>query len=603
MSRSHSLFETAHSEDMQFVDGDSELDRSGSASVVDHSVAEEEPVNTVLDEQADTLDSLPFDAAHACIQAGILSEVQVESLRRGRGGDPAYDLIRDVAEKNVASQELLAAALSQETGFEWIRHPDFAQIPAQTLHGGSFEQLLERGVLPYRQTGNLLQVAIADENGLAHLQQNESDEELHVTPIIVTLRDLDGGFEQLKARESRLMKGKNAAEFSGDVIKFVDLLLHASISDGASDIHIEPFAKRMDIRRRIDGVMLRWPVSQFLAEHYVAIVARIKILSALNISEHRLPQDGAMTVEHDGNDVDIRVSIIPALFGERVVMRILNKETLDMNIDNLGFGQRELALLKDAVDSPQGMVLVTGPTGSGKSTTLYSVLNRINQPELNILTAEDPVEYHMDGVGQIQIKEEIGLTFASILRSFLRQDPDVILVGEIRDKETVDIAIKAALTGHLVLSTLHTNDAPSTISRLLNIGVPDYMISTSLRLVVAQRLVRVLCEQCKEEDHSVLPEELVKIGFEQEEVADIRVLKGRGCPACHDTGYKGRRGLYEVLPVTDKIRTAIDQHRTTDELREVARQEGFQTIQDVARVLIARGELSIAEYGRVVLSE
>ena len=343
-----------------------------------------------------------------------------------------------------------------------------------------------------------------------------------------------------------------------------------------------------------------WPTSEFLFENFVAITTRVKILAALNISEKRLPQDGAITITHDDLDVDIRVSVLPALFGERVVMRILNKGALDMNVDALGFDERELSALKRAVDAPQGMVLVTGPTGSGKSTTLYSVLNRINKPELNILTAEDPVEYQMEGIGQVQIKDEIGLSFSSVLRSFLRQDPDVILVGEIRDKETVDIAIKAALTGHLVLSTLHTNDAPSTVTRLLNIGVPGYMIASSLKLVLAQRLIRRNCPECREIDESLQLTDLKQLGFHSEE---IHFQKGAGCDHCNGSGYKGRRGVYEVLEITDAIRDAIDHGKTADELRQVAQQEGFRTMQEIARELIVSGDLSFVEYGRVMLME
>ncbi len=603
MDGSSSLFESARGEDMVRREP-----MTPGAAAHEETAAEQQELDPALlaalqaDQQLQE-EPPPFDIDRSCVNVGILSEEQLRRLRETTRHQPDYDLIRDLVEKRIATEEMVMLALMQESGFQQAKIRRSEDIDPEASSGYDLDLLQQSGVLPYHQLGNTLSVAVADERGLLNLPRFEPLEKGAVTPAIVLLSELDGGFKQLREREARLMKGENASEFSGDVISFVELLLHASVSDGVSDIHIELFAKRADIRRRIDGVMQPWPVSGFLMDNYVAIVARIKILAALNISERRLPQDGAITIEHDGRDVDIRVSIIPALFGERVVLRILNKGALDMSIDTLGFGARELELLKHSVDAPQGMVLVTGPTGSGKSTTLYSALNRINRPELNILTAEDPVEYQMEGVGQIQVKEEIGLTFAAILRSFLRQDPDVILVGEIRDRDTVDIAIKAALTGHLVLSTLHTNDAPSTISRLLNIGVPGYMISSSLKLIVAQRLVRKSCSGCRVVDDRVSVQELIRIGFDPVEAEQLKSYRGEGCPRCHGTGFKGRRGVYEVMAITDRIREAIDRQVTTDELREVAHQDGFRTMQALAREMIREGDLSLLEYGRVMLSE
>jgi type IV pilus assembly protein PilB len=334
-----------------------------------------------------------------------------------------------------------------------------------------------------------------------------------------------------------------------------------------------------------------------LFDHYAAIVTRIKIMSKLDIAERRLPQDGAITLKFEDREVDFRVSILPTSFGERVVMRILDTGSISLTLETLGFLEEDEQAFKNAVDAPQGMVLVTGPTGSGKSTTLYAALGRVNKEEINILTAEDPIEFTINGVGQVHVKEDIGLTFSAALRSFLRQDPEVVMVGEIRDKETVDIAIKAALTGHLVLSTLHTNDAVSTITRLINMGVAPYLITSSLTLVVAQRLARKICEDCKQKDDSVTQAQLISLGFTPEESSRVSLYRGIGCSKCNNTGYKGRKGIYEVLRVTDNIKDGILKELTTPELLKIAKeQDDFSTMQEV-------GSISLEEYHRILMTE
>ncbi len=607
MKQSTSLFESATVEDME---------RSASAPLVTESQVEQENVTAAGELDAETLKTLQadqigsdevdlpqFTPTDALVHANILSQAQATSLKSAAIKRPDYDLIQDVVDKRIATEEQLLEALSRETGYQQVQLRRDEDVQTAAWHDFDLKLLEEERILPFKRVGNSLSVAVADERGLLAVREFSTFDHATIVPHLAALSQLNSAFHKAREINSKLMKGENASSFAGDVIGFVELLLHASVSDGVSDIHIEPYAKSAMIRRRIDGVMQEWPVSEFLFENFGAVIARVKILAALNISERRLPQDGAITIQHGDAEIDIRVSVLPALFGERVVMRILNKGALDMSIDTLGFGEQELEQLKLAVDAPQGMVLVTGPTGSGKSTTLYSVLNRINKPELNILTAEDPVEYQMLGIGQVQIKDEIGLDFAAVLRSFLRQDPDVVLVGEIRDKETVDISIKAALTGHLLLSTLHTNDAASTISRLVNIGVPPYLIASSLKLVVAQRLARKVCSECGEADHSVGSEELIKIGFTTEEAENITPLRGKGCPLCHGTGYRGRQGIYEVLAVTDAIREVIESEKTTDELLETAKQNGFRTMQEIARDHVASGVISVTEYSRVMLIE
>ena len=389
-------------------------------------------------------------------------------------------------------------------------------------------------------------------------------------------------------------------EVSDPVIAAVSSILSASNKLGASDIHAEPLEERMRIRYRVDGVLQE--VYSLPKARSRAITSRIKVMSKLDIAERRLPQDGAINFKIEGKVVDLRLSILPTANNERIVMRILNKDAGDITLEQLNFDDSDLKNLRKAIHSTQGLVLVTGPTGSGKTTTLYSILKEVSKPHLNILTAEDPVEYELDGVGQVQIKDDIGLNFAAALRSFLRQDPEIILVGEMRDKETVDIGLKAALTGHLVFSTLHTNDAPSTITRLQNMGTPDYLISAACTLVLAQRLARKSCKDCRVPDEDVNPKVLTDLGFTPEHASRVKAQKGKGCPKCKDTGFKGRMGIYEVLNVTKPIKEAILKKATTPELKEIASKEGFQTMADMGRKMIAAGDLNFREFERVLSS-
>jgi type IV pilus assembly protein PilB len=326
-------------------------------------------------------------------------------------------------------------------------------------------------------------------------------------------------------------------------------------------------------------------------------------MGKLDIAERRLPQDGAIPFKIDGKVVDLRLSILPTATNERIVMRVLNKDAGDISLEQLNFEEQDLKNLRKAIHGTQGLVLVTGPTGSGKTTTLYSILKEVSKPHLNILTAEDPVEYELDGVGQVQIKDDIGYDFQRALRSFLRQDPEIILVGEMRDKETVDIGLKAALTGHLVFSTLHTNDAPSSITRLQNMGTPDYLISAAVSLILAQRLARKTCPNCRVPDPDITPKALADFGFTVEQASRAKVQKGEGCSQCKDSGYKGRMGIYEILSVSKPIKEAILRQATTPELKEIAMKEGFRTMQDMGRELILTGDLNFREFDRVLSSE
>ena len=410
--------------------------------------------------------------------------------------------------------------------------------------------------------------------------------------------------DQAEVLESTPEEDIEAIENESEVIKFSTAVVAEAIKSGVSDIHIEPYRFTSRVRYRLDGILAEQEhFKKFLHSNYGAVVTRFKIMGKLDIAERRLPQDGAIPFKIDGKVVDLRLSILPTATNERIVMRVLNKDAGDISLEQLNFEETDLNNLRKAIHGTQGLVLVTGPTGSGKTTTLYSILKEVSKPHLNILTAEDPVEYELDGVGQVQIKDDIGFNFSTALRSFLRQDPEIILVGEMRDKETVDIGLKAALTGHLVFSTLHTNDAPSTITRLQNMGTPDYLISAAVSLVLAQRLARKTCPECSVPDDDITPKALADFGFTVEQASRAKVQKGKGCPKCKDTGYKGRMGIYEILNVTKPIKEAILRKATTPELKEIASNEGFRTMQDMGRELILTGDLNFREFDRVLSGE
>ena len=383
------------------------------------------------------------------------------------------------------------------------------------------------------------------------------------------------------------------------VIKLVNVILMSAISKGASDIHVEPYEKEYRVRYRIDGLL--YNVMSPSLKMRDAITSRIKIMAKLDIAEKRLPQDGRINIRFSDNgtqrDIDFRVSCLPTLFGEKIVMRLLDRTKLMLDMTKLGFEPESLAKLETQIQKPWGMVLVTGPTGSGKTNTLYSSISRINTPETNIMTAEDPVEFNLVGVNQVQVREAIGLNFAAALRSFLRQDPNIILVGEIRDFETAEIAVKAALTGHLVLSTLHTNDAPSTINRLMNMGIEPFLVASSLNLVCAQRLVRRICTNCKIDD-PVPPAALVNVGFTTELAETVVPKKGKGCEKCNRTGYKGRVGLYEVMEITEELRELILVGASALELRRKAVEEGMITLRGSGLRKITDGVTTLEEVVR-----
>lgn len=403
-------------------------------------------------------------------------------------------------------------------------------------------------------------------------------------------------FELVEQNDEIDLASLARASEDAPVVRLVNVLMVDSLRRGASDIHVEPYEKAFRIRFRIDGVL--YDVMNPPMKMRDPLISRLKIMAKLDIAEKRLPQDGRIKikvkVDERSRELDFRVSTLPTLFGEKVVLRLLDKDKLMLDMSKLGFEPDSLEKFQRAIANPYGMVLVTGPTGSGKTNTLYSALQSLNTSETNIMTAEDPVEFNLEGINQVQMKEQIGLNFAAALRSFLRQDPNIILVGEIRDFETAEIAIKAALTGHLVLSTLHTNDAPSTISRLVNMGIEPFLVATSVNLIQAQRLIRRICKDCKEEIQ-VGRDALVGIGFPEREAADIKVYKGRGCESCLNTGYKGRVGLYEVMEITDELRELIIIGASAIELRKKATELGMLSLRESGLCKIRDGITTIEE--------
>jgi type IV pilus assembly protein PilB len=418
--------------------------------------------------------------------------------------------------------------------------------------------------------------------------------------VMQSMSEMNENDVELQSEEHQLELAElEKAADEAPVVKLVNVVLGDAVKRGASDIHIEPYEKEFRVRFRIDGVLQSIMTPPLKLKD--AITSRLKIMAKLDISEKRLPQDGRimlkMNIGGRKKQLDFRVSTLPTLWGEKIVLRLLDKENLRLDMTKLGFESESLVKFEKAILKPYGMVLVTGPTGSGKTNTLYSAISRLNQPDTNIMTAEDPVEFQLGGVNQVQMKEQIGLNFAAALRSFLRQDPNIILVGEIRDFETAEIAIKAALTGHLVLSTLHTNGAPETITRLMNMGIEPFLVATSVHLICAQRLVRRVCKDCTEQ-MDVPPQTLLDAGFTVEESKTVKIQKGKGCGVCNNTGYKGRCGLYEVMEVDDEIRELVLVGASAVELKKKAIERGMITLRRSGLIKVAAGMTTLEEVAR-----
>jgi type IV pilus assembly protein PilB len=558
------------------------------------------------------------------IRKGYITGEQLQDalkIQQEKGGRLGSVLIR----LGYVSDDKIAHALSEHYGLQPADLADI-EIDQQCLNLVPMETAVRYQVLPLRKTGNILTVAVSDPTDVMVLDEIKFMTGFRVEPVVAPESSVRSAIERffgdVHSIELQRVYDEIAAEgeeyeldlsdkqkvdvaeleksgSEAPIIKLVNIILADAIRRGVSDIHLESYEGEFRIRFRMDGVLyttMRPPVR--LRD---AVISRMKIMASLDISERRLPQDGRIKISISSGDrrkkIDFRVSTLPTLFGEKVVLRLLDPEKLPRDLSKLGFEGDSLKQIKSGIERPYGMFLVTGPTGSGKTSTLYTCLNLLNTEGVNIMTAEDPVEFNFAGINQVHVNEQVGRTFAGSLRAFLRQDPNIIMVGEIRDLETAEIAIKASLTGHLVLSTLHTNDAPSTINRMLNMGIEPFLVASSVHLICAQRLVRVICPKCKEEvDDQV--EALMSLGVPESEVRKIRTYRGKGCKNCNQTGYKGRTGLFEVLEVTSKIQDLILAQAGPNEIRRAARIQGMLTLREVGLVKIAKGITTVDEVVR-----
>ena len=559
------------------------------------------------------------------VKEGLINEAQLEkaiALQRQEGGRLGEMLIKT----GMVKEDQMVAVLGRQLNVPYFSLGTGMLKPAMDQ---GLERLIphefamKNSVLPLSRTLRSLTVAMSDPLDLILIDNLSRLTNCEVNPVIATKPDIAKAIEDFYGKSAMLKQAVDdsydvslmeaAAADSGEevldqelsldklvaraeeapVVKLVDLIIRQAIDERASDIHIEPFKDKISLRYRIDGKLYEIPPP---AKHlHLPIVSRIKILSKLDIAEKRLPQDGAFLVKIADRPIDIRVSVIPTIYGEKVVMRLLDRSQVVLDLTQLGFDSKQLEHIRKSINSPYGLVFLTGPTGSGKTTTLYAILSEIKSPAKNIITIEDPVEYKLDGINQVQIKPEIGLTFSTALRSFLRQDPDIMLVGEVRDLETAQICIRSALTGHLVLSTLHTNDAPTAVSRLMDIGIEPYMLAPSLLVVIGQRLVRKLCPDCKEA-YEPTPEQLKSVKLKAE-----LIYRPKGCERCNNTGYKGRISISEVMIVNEEIKDLINQRASFQKIRDAAKANGMQNLYESGIKKVEEGVASLEDTLSVTL--
>ncbi len=558
------------------------------------------------------------------LKAGIVTQAQLQQaldVQKKSGNKLGYNLVK----LGIVSEDDITQLLSDQYGVPSInlRHFEIDESVINLIPAEVSQKYL---VIPVNRTGATLTIAMADPTNVFAMDDIKFMTGYNVEPVVASevairealdkyygsshsleLKKVMDEMAEMETEALELMEEEEefdvhkleAATEEAPVVRLVNIILTDSIKKIASDIHVEPYEKDFRVRYRIDGVL--YEIMHPPLKLKDAVISRIKIMAKLDISEKRLPQDGRikikMKVQAKTKEMDYRVSVLPTLFGEKIVLRLLDKENLVLDMTKLGFESESLLKFERAILRPYGMVLVTGPTGSGKTNTLYSSISRVNTPETNILTAEDPVEFNLHGINQVQMKEQIGLNFATALRAFLRQDPNIILVGEIRDFETAEIAVKAALTGHLVLSTLHTNDAPSTINRLMNMGIEPFLVATSVNLICAQRLVRKICKDCREEIH-MPPQALVDIGFSIDEAPRLKLFKGKGCATCNNTGYRGRVGLFEVMEISDEVRELILSGASAMELKRKAVEEGMISLRASGLQKLREGLTTVEEVVR-----
>lgn len=566
----------------------------------------------------------PFDRRLRSIIAkrGLLSSEQLDEAAR-QAEQEGKSLCAALLERGLVDERTLVGSIAEEMNIPPV---DLERVRPTEEALDTLPQDTARyyGVLPVSRVGNVLTLALSNPFDVLKLDDVELVTKCDIRPVVSTdvaiSRAIERYYNPSEEVMSELFDNLDEPEMEltreveddtdlselaqsaeqAPVVRLVNLIIYQAIRDGASDIHIEPFEKFLRVRYRIDGLLHETTSPPKRLQN--AIVSRIKIMSELDIAEKHKPQDGKFQLKVAGRPIDFRVSTLPTLHGEKVVLRILDSSKLAMSLDNLGFEQKALDDFRKAIHSPYGMILVTGPTGSGKSTTLYSAIKEIMRPEDNIVTIEDPVEYQLEGINQVQVNPLRGVTFASALRAILRQDPDTILVGEIRDVETVDIAIKAALTGHLVLSTLHTNDAPSTVTRIVDMGVDAFLVASSVILVSAQRLCRRLCEECKE-PVEVPPERLRSLGFTDEDIERATLFRAVGCPRCNNIGYKGRFALLETVPITNEIKQAIIRGKSAVEIKQIALEQGMISLRRCGILNAVRGKTSLEEVHSVTMAD
>ena len=535
--------------------------------------------------------------------------------------------IRYLVEKNYITENKIVQFLSQKFGLPSVNISKF-EINPDVIRMVNIDLVRKYGVIPIQFAKQTLVVAVCDSYSLSKIEELKFAVRVNVEPVVTTCSMFDaalakyyGGASFVGAAIESFQKEKSTASELSDanievvqvhdidsgsteqdapVIKLVNGILAEAVQRNASDIHVEAYERKSRVRLRIDGVLQE--IVQIPLDMKRAVIARFKIMGRMDIAESRIPQDGRIKIKIAGKDVDFRVNTLPTLFGEKVVLRMLSKGNLQLDLVKLGFEAQQLEVFRKGINSPNGMVLVTGPTGSGKTTTLYSALIELNQSSDNLSTAEDPIEYNFEGINQTQVHKEIGLTFANVLRALLRQDPDTILVGEIRDYETAEVAIQAALTGHLVLSTLHTNDAVSTITRLMNMGVEPFLVSSAVNTIVAQRLLRTICSKCKEE-RPLPPEKLIELGVPKAEASQMKSFKGKGCSQCNQTGYKGRVAIYEVFDVSTTIKSMVLSGATVLELKKQAVNEGMKTLRQSALSKVSEGRTTLEEALSLTMEE
>ena len=547
----------------------------------------------------------------------IITEEQLnEALKYQKNSGENLKLGSILVNKGYVSESTLYKFLSKQYGIGLVDLYSM-DIPKEVINKIPAQLALKHNIIPVSIKDGKIKVATSDPSNIFALDDVRFATGLKVIPVLATedaikdaiskyygsssdkldsiLKDIstttDVSLVNDTEQETDIsdLKSQSSKE---PIVNLANLIISNAVEDKASDIHIEPYENNLRVRYRLDGELQT--VMNLNKSVAPALVSRLKIISKLDISEKRLAQDGNIRLNIGNKSIDFRVSTLPTIFGEKVVLRILDKSNVMVNLEELGFEQYDLERYMHSLESPYGMILVSGPTGSGKTTTLYASLNKINKEDVNIMTVEDPVEYNLNGINQVMVKEDIGLTFANVLRAFLRQDPDIIMVGEIRDSETAEIAIRSALTGHLVLSTIHTNDAPSTIMRLEDMGIEKYLIVSSVILILAQRLVRKICPYCKEKV-DIPPNALEELGFSSEDAKNVTIYKGRGCSRCNNTGYKGRVAIYEIIPISDQIRNMILKGASLSEIREQAIKEGTSTLRNSGLKKIKEGITTIEE--------